>query len=366
MKIAIDLRSAEGNRTGKGQYAFHLCKSLLELDKVNEYTIYSKGKIYGFDNFSNVELKQISGAGIFWHHKVAKDIAKNNIELFWGPSSYITPIFIKKPTHVIITVHDLVAFLYPNNHNKKATILERLFLKRAVQRADHIITVSQNTKKDLISTFPHSQDKTSVVYCAANSLYRPIERGSLDTFMKKRDIPKNFFLAISTIQPRKNYINLIRALAEVYKKHHKIHLVIVGGEGWQYKEVYAEIVRYKLDEYVHILGYLPEKDIQNLYNLAQALVFPSFYEGFGIPALEAMQSACPVIASNTSSLPEVVGEAALSINPTKVSELAYAMIKVLQNPKLQTKLSAAGLSQAKKFTWKKSAEKLLTIIKSNL
>lgn len=359
MKIAIDIRSAGGNKAGKGQYTFHLTQSLLELDKDNQYILYSKEKIVGFDHFPNAELRQISGPGIFWHRRVAKDIKAEVVDLFWSPSSYITPIFVKKPTRVILTVHDLVAFLYANNHNKKATILERLFLKRAAKRADQIISVSENTKKDLINIFPYAKDKTTVIHCAANSLYQPVEVETLKAFVEDTKLPDKFFLAVSTIEPRKNYLNLIRALAQIHKKQPNIHLVIVGKEGWNYQEVYAEIMRYNLSKYIHTLGYLSENSIRNLYNLAQALVFPSFYEGFGMPPLEAMQSGCPVIASNSSSLPEVVGEAAISVDPSQVSELSTAMGKILSDPQLRKKLSSAGIEQAKKFSWKKSAEQLI-------
>ena len=364
MKIAIDIRSAGGNKAGKGQYTFHLTQSILELDKTNQYILYTKEKVAGFDHFPNCEVRQISANGLLWHPRVAKDVKREGVDIFWAPSSYITPIFIKKPTRVIITVHDLVTFLYPNNHNKKATIVERLCLKRAVKRADQVITVSENTKQDLIKFFPNAKDKTSVVYCAASSIYQPVPLEDLKTFIKDTKLPPKFFLAVSTIQPRKNYLNLIRSLAQVHKKWPNTHLLIVGKEGWQYKEVYAEIMRYNLSKYVHVLGYLSEKSIRNLYNLARALVFPSFYEGFGIPPLEAMQSGCPVIASNASSIPEVLGAAAISLDPTNTASWAAAMDKILSSETTRQSLSRAGLNQAKKFSWQKSAEKFIMITKN--
>lgn len=358
MKIAIDIRSTSGERAGKGQYTFHLTQALLKQDRRNHYILYTDHKTLGYSHFPNVELREISAPGLLWHLKVARDVANSEVDVFWSPTSYITPTLIRRPTQVWVTVHDLVAFLYPQNHDKKATMIEKLFLKRAVKRADKILAVSNHTKQDLITRFPHAEDKTFVVPCAADSIYRPLPSQELLTFITETNLPKHFFLAVGTIQPRKNYLNIIRAFAHLHKKNPDLYLLIVGKEGWKYEEVYAEITRHNLGNYVHVLGYLSDKSIRNLYNLATALVFPSFYEGFGIPALEAMQSGCPVIASNSSSLPEVVGNAGLLVDPTKYRDIAQAMSRVLCDKNLRLSLSEKGLEQAKKFSWEGSATRL--------
>lgn len=359
MKIAIDIRTAGGEKTGKGFFTFHLVQNLLKIDQKNEYILYTKEKIPGFEQFKNATLKTIKGANIFWHFNTAKDAKKENVDIFFAPTSYITPIFLDQKIKVIIAVHDLVAFLFPNTHNKKAVFIEKLLLKRALKKADKVIAVSQNTKRDLLSHFKLPENKIDVIYCAAGEEFKPLNKENLQEFIKETQLPKKFFLAVGTIEPRKNYINLVKAFSVVKQKFPHYHLIIVGKNGWDYDPVYQEIRENYLTKNVHILGYLSGKNLVNLYNLAQALVFPSFYEGFGIPPLEAMKCGCPVISSHTSSLPEVVGDSALLIDPSSHLEIAGAMLKIIQNEDLHEKLKNAGLLQARSFSWETSAKNLL-------
>lgn len=366
MKIAIDIRTAGGEKTGKGWFTFHITRNLLKLDRENQYILYVKDKIPGFDDFKNAKIKQIKGRSIFWHRNVAKDVKKENVDIFFAPSSYIIPALLPKSISTVLTIHDLVAFLFPETHNKKITLIEKLFLKKALKKADHVITVSNNTKKDVLEKFKFYKNQISIIYNAANEVYKPVPKESLTSFIKKTNLPQNFFIAVGTLIPRKNYLNLIRALALLNKIHPRTlsgsyHLIIVGGKGWEDKEIINEIRTNYLNKKVHLLGYLSTTSIRNLYNLAKALVFPSFYEGFGIPPLEAMKCGCPVIASFSSSIPEVVGDAALLINPESPEEIAISMKKIVENEDLAETLRNKGFVQSKKFSWTNSAEKLLQI-----
>jgi len=364
MKIAVDIRSACGDKAGKGWYTFNLLQSLVKLDNHNSYIFYNKSPIVGFQSFSNVQQKSINSKGLFWHRKVAKDILKEKVDLFFAPSSYIIPTLIPKSVKCIITIHDLVAFLFPNKHNKKAVVIEKLFLKKAIKKSDHILTVSENTKKDVYHEFDIDKSKISTIYCAASKDFRPIKKEDLSSFIQKTKLPEDFFLAVGTIEPRKNYLNLLKAFHLILKEFLNKHLIIVGKKGWEYEEVFEYIEDNKLQKNVHILGYLSGKSLLALYNTAQALIFPSFYEGFGIPPLEAMQSGCPVLASFSSSIPEVVGDSAILFHPEKYEEIYRSMKKIINNKDLKSKLSKEGLSQSKKFSWDKSAQKLLNIINS--
>ncbi|MEK7672719.1 MAG: glycosyltransferase family 1 protein [Patescibacteria group bacterium] len=364
MRIAIDIRAAGGAKAGKGWYTFNLVQELLKLDKENEYILYAKDGIAGFQQYKNATLKLIDKRGYFWHRAVAKDIVKEECEVFFAPSSYIIPAILPKFIKTIVTVHDLVVYLFPLSHNKKAVFLERIFLRRAVKRAAHILTVSQNTKHDLLEKFTIDRDKLDTVYCAASSEFQPVPKSELQDFVTETHLPEKFFLAVGTLEPRKNYLNLIKAFAQLSQKFPNYHLVIVGQPGWGYEAVYQEIKDSYLGKKVHLLGYLSNRSLGNLYNLATALVFPSLYEGFGMPVLEAMQSGCPVIASNNSSIPEVVEGNALLIDPTSHLDIAGAMIKLASDPNLGLVLRQKGLHQAKKFSWQNSADKLLEVIKS--
>ncbi len=361
MKIAIDIRTAGGEKAGKGWFTFHITQNLLKNDKGNEYILYAKDGIPGFE-FPNAKLKLTKGKGIFWHRNVAKDIKKEKIDLFFAPSSYIIPSLLPKHIKTIIAIHDLVAFLFPETHNKKATFIEKLFLKKAIKKSDHIITVSENTKHDVIKKFKPPKNQITTIYNSANPDYKPVPKESLKDFIKKTNLPRKFFVAVGTLIPRKNYLNLLKALTILQETHPNHHLMIVGGKGWQNEEIHNLIRTNYLNKKVHLLGYLSTTSIRNLYNLATALVFPSFYEGFGIPPLEAMRCGCSVIASYTSSIPEVVGDAALLINPESPEEIAANMKKIIEDEDLQEDLKNRGLLQSKKFSWEDSAHKLLQII----
>lgn len=362
MKIAIDIRTAGGEKAGKGWYTFHLVQHLLKLDTKNEYLLYCSSGVPGFEDFPNVTIKVIPGNGFLWHLNTARDIKKENVDLFFAPSSYIIPTLLPAHIQTILTVHDLVAFLFPNTHNKKATFIEKLLLKRAVKKATKILTVSHNTKNDLLAKFDLPEDKIHVVPCSASDNFEPLEKSTLKNFQQQTNLPKDFFLAVGTLEPRKNYVTLLRAFANFLDKFPNYHLVIVGGQGWDYEAVYEEIRKNYLTKKVHMLGYISGGSLVKLYNLASALVFPSLYEGFGIPPLEAMKSGCPVIASNNSSIPEVVGDSALLVNPHSHLEIAGALIHFASEHNLAESLRQKGLIQAQKFSWENSAKLLYQII----
>lgn len=363
-KIGIDIREASGEKTGKGWYTFHIVQALLEKDLKNKYILYTKSKVPGFDKFKNIEVRVINGRGMFWHRNVIKDTKKEGINIFFAPTSYIIPAFLPQNIKSIFTVHDLVAFLFPKNHNKKAVIIEKLCLKKALKKADKVLAVSENTKHDLISRFKISGKNIDVIPCAAGDVFKQIESESLQKFIKETNLPNKFFLSVGTLIPRKNYTKLLQAFIKLHKKYPNCHLIIVGGQGWDYENIYQIIRENFISKNVHLLGYLSNKSLVKLYNLALGLVFPSLYEGFGIPPLEAFKCGCPVIASNTSSIPEVVGDAALKIDPTDSQSIYLAMEKFLQDSDLRDELKEKGFKQAEKFSWEISAGELLKIIEN--
>lgn len=366
MKIAIDIRTAGGEKDGKGWYTFHIVQNLLKIDKKNEYLLYCKEGIPGFQQFKNARLITVNGKGLNWHRKVAKDAVKREVEVFFAPSSYIIPALLPKHVKTLLVVHDLVAFLFPQTHNKKAVFIEKWFLKKALKKADYVFTVSQNTRRDLMQSFNFEPKKIGITYCSADEEFRPIPKATLTEFIKKTNLPTKFFLAVGTIIPRKNYLNLIKAFALIHERQPSWHLIIVGKDGWNHQEVYREIDQNYLGKKVHVLGYLSTKSLVGLYNLATGFVFPSFYEGFGIPPLEAMKCGCPVIASSTSSIPEVVGDAALLVDPQNHTEIAGAMLKLISDEELREKLRSHGFNQAKKFSWSDSAKRIHEVIEQIL
>jgi glycosyltransferase involved in cell wall biosynthesis len=357
MKIAIDIRETTGQKTGKGWYTYVMVKNVLKLDTENEYILYTHKHNRKFDKYKNAKQRIIKSGGLKWHWKVIKDLKKKKPDLFWAPTSYIIPAFAPKGMKVILTIHDLIAFLFPMQHNKKAVLLERMMVPRAIKRATKISTVSYNTKRDIQRKFNVPTKKTFIAPCGASKIFRPIpdpiERRKIQ---KKYNLPEKFILGVGTLSPRKNFNRLIQAYEQIADKHPDTDLVIVGDKGWNFERT---VKQSSAKERVHLVGYVGGNEIAVLYNMAEIFVFPSLYEGFGMPPLEAMACGCPVITSNLSSLPEVVGKAALLIDPYSVPDIAASMEKILTNPTLKRELIEKGFEQVKKFMWEESAKKLV-------
>lgn len=362
MNIAIDVREAYGQRNGKGTYTFHLINQLIKLDKKNNYTLFTREEIPEFSHYPNVEQITITLPGIFWHIRALWDVVFNNIDTFFAPTSFIIPALLPRRIRTIVTIHDLVSILSPQQHNKKAVFIEKILMKWVLKRSDIILSVSQNTANDIKSIFNLRDGKIAIVSCAADKDFRVIEEDKLKEWLESKKLPPKFFLSVGTLCPRKNQLRTIRAFKRFRKTYPDYHLVIVGNRGWQYQKILEEVRILDLQNYVHFYAYTPSKDLVKLYNSAIALVFPSIYEGFGIPLLEAMQSGCPIISSNTSSMPEVVGESGLLVNPEDIAAICEAMVKISQNTELAHALVNKGFEQAKKFSWENSAKELLALI----
>jgi glycosyltransferase involved in cell wall biosynthesis len=371
MKIGIDIRTAGGEKAGKGRFTFNIVRSLLKQDKKSRYFLYADSGIAGFEEFENAQLVVIDAKGLSWHRAVIKDLKYQEIDTFFAPTSFIIPALLpkKSQTRVILTVHDLIAFLYPTSHEFKAVVLEKFFMKKALKKANKITTVSENTKKDLVQKFSINEEKIQTIPCAASENFFPIKRTDeniekLNRFIKKTNLPRKYFLAVGTVEERKNIDTLIQALAMINQKHPKHHLLIVGKPGWgHYQESLEDLINKNyLQKYVHFLGYVTNKTLNKLYNLAEAFVFPSYYEGFGMPPLEAMQAGCPVISSHSSSMPEVLKDAALFADPSNPSEFASAMENIINDQNLRTDLVNKGRIQSKNFSWDSSAQNFLNLL----
>jgi len=353
MKVIIDIRSSEGKKAGKGFYTYFLTKSLIENSPDLDFILLCKNNAASFKDYKNVEIKKIKGSGIFWHINVLKYLKNTDAQIYFSPSSFIVPAFIPKNLKLFVTIHDLVSFLFSDTHNKKAKFIEKFLINRVIKNSSYILCVSKNTLLDLKRLFKVDENKLQVINCSASDFFRP-ENSKLDS---------NFYLAVSTISPRKNFLNIVKSFSEVLKVNKDLRLKIVGNKGWQYKTVFEEIENLGISKNVDILGYVSDEKLRQLYNCAIALVFPSFYEGFGIPPLEAMKSGCPVISSNTSSLPEVVGDAAILIDPYDIKSLTKAMLEIKNNDNLRKSLILKGLNQSKKFSFDKSAVKLANLLR---
>jgi glycosyltransferase involved in cell wall biosynthesis len=346
MIIGIDIRAALGNKTGKGWYVYNIVKELLAIDKKNEYLLYTDKITPDLVVFGGSNIRLIHKNRWAWHFAVIKDFKKNNGEIFFAPTSFIIPAFLPNKIKSVITVHDLVSFIHPHLHQTKATILEHLFFRMALKKSMHVLVPSKSTKEDLIQIFNYPSEKITVTPLAANGMTKGTDP---KTVKEKYKLPDNFILAVSGLEPRKNISALVDTI-------HNTKLVIVGGKGWKSNELQKKIANAG-DKIIHIENCPPE-DLPAFYKLAKVLVYPSLYEGFGLPPLEAMANGCPVICSNTSSLPEVCGDAAIYINPKNTKEIENAITELLNNEKLRLGLIEKGFAQAEKFSWRETTAKL--------
>ncbi len=362
MRIGIDARLVYYSQAGIGQYILHLVNGLAQVDEENEYILLQSRKdettILEKDNFRRVSLWTPS------HHRFERHAL--NVELVrLGLDVLHSPDFI--PPHrpsckSVITVHDLAFLLYPHFLTKESA---RYYghIDQAVRWTDHIIAVSESTKRDTIQHLGVAEDMITVVYEAANPIFRPIDNNEARDHVRDRHgVDGPFVLFVSTIEPRKNVPTLLRALWQLMQCYKEdVRLVLAGGRGWLFEDVFAVVDELKLDGRVHFVGRVSSEDLLYLYNAAELLAHPAFYEGFGLPPLEAMACGLPTIVSNVASLPEVVGDAGLLIDPHDADELTVAMWRVLNDAELRQEMRAKGLRQAERFSWERAARETLDI-----
>ncbi len=268
------------------------------------------------------------------------------------------------PHKSVITVHDLAFLHYPHFLTTKSAEYYGL-IDRAVVRANHIIVPSEHTRQDLIGQLGAPADKVSVIYEAANPSFVPLPLAETQrAITAKYGLPPTYILSVGTIEPRKNITGLLQAFACLRDKYGlaaPVGLAIAGSKGWLYEETLEAVRTLKLTDSVFFLGRVSDSDLHKLYVGARCQVHPAYYEGFGLPPLEAMACGTPTIVSNVSSLPEVVGDAALLVNPRDTEEIAVAMHRLLTDDDLHAEMSEKGLQRAHTFSWEKAARRTLEV-----
>lgn len=271
--------------------------------------------------------------------------------------AFVTPFINRRPA--IITVYDLSFMHFPEAFPG----LQRWYLtnqtRRSCQQAQRIITISESGRQDIHRFFNIPLDLIDVVYPGVDSQYRPLPKADVADFRQRKGIPDKFLLHVGTLQPRKNIPILLKALA--YMKQPDLHLFLVGGKGWLFEAIFQQVADLGLQDQVHFTGYVPDEDLPFWYNAATLLVFPSLYEGFGMPVVEAMACGTAVACAHTSSLPEAAGNAALLFDPHNPQELAERITAVLHNPAQIATMQTEGCQQAEKFSWQRSGQETAVV-----
>jgi len=282
-------------------------------------------------------------------------LLKKDIDVFFSSAHY-GPRFC--PVPLIVTIHDLSYIYYPQEFLKNDLYKLRNWTKYTVKKAKKIIAVSNTTKNDLIKVYKIPKEKIEVIYNGYNRF-----QGIKASSFKEKKFKRPYIFYIGTLQPRKNLINLIRAFYKFHQIYPEFELIIAGKKGWLYQKIFEEVENLGIEDKVFFTDYITDHQLVFLYQNAFCLVIPSFYEGFGLPILEAMQFNCPVIASFSSSLPEVGGDACLYFDPQNINDLTEKLMKLKNDLTLRKKMIKEGKKRIKLFSWKKCAEQTLKIIK---
>lgn len=368
MKIAIDVSRAVNETAGIGRYSRELVKKMIEIDKKNDYLLFfsyfrknpEKERQLKSFNLPNVKIKTLRIPGNFkekiWRWRLpwlGKFIGQADV--FFAPSFLEVNLGLKTPQ--VVTIHDLTTFIYPEQRGKEVS--ERLSrrAKEAAQKAKKIIAVSKSTASDALKYLKLSKSKIQVIYPGLTKLSDPAK--NLPNNLK----PKSFILFVGTIEPRKNLVGLFKAYAllpPVLKE--KYPLIIVGAEGWNTGETFDAFRALKLDDKVKFLGFVTDACLAKLYQEAAVFCYPSLYEGFGLPVLEALSYGAPVVTANVSSLPEAAGQAALLIDPQDPKSIASGLQRLLEGKGEVELIQKECQKQVKKFSWDRAARETIKVL----
>ncbi|MDF1695713.1 MAG: glycosyltransferase family 1 protein [Saprospiraceae bacterium] len=355
MRIAVLADPLDRQYGGIHIYTKEILNALSKLDKKNEYLVFRSKTMKEFDGMEEIVVPYSSFPGYrFWRifFQIPKLLKKKNIDLVVEPAHF-GPLNLPKKIKRITVIHDMTVFMFPKYHVFLSQFLQRKFLPRILKKTDCIITNSESTSKDLIHHFPFTQNKTSTVLLGKDDSFIPQSDHSILT---KYKINQPYILFVGTLEPRKNITTLIEAF-NLFKTQTKSphQLLLLGKKGWKSKNVFAAIEESPFKEDIIWHGYVPKKELPVFYTMAEIFVYPSNYEGFGLPVLEAMACGTPVITSNVSSLPEVGESAVVYTNPNSPNEISQWITTLCSNPEMQDKFSKLGLIQANKFSWEKTA-----------
>lgn len=369
MNIGIDARNTGKTRTGIGIYIENIVKELNKLDKENNYFLYSDAEIsFDFKLESNFKTRENIGSKLKFYLDMPKMIEEDNLDVYWG-THYILPKKPKRNIKFILTIHDLSIKKLKTVGSLKTTLVQKLLLKKSIKRADKIIAVSKATKEDIVQIFKTPEENVVVTYPGANvekveTILEDKIKQEIEEKYKLKDVPFLFFL--STIEPRKNIETLIRAFNYIRRKENtNLKLIIAGGLGWKYDEVLKLFEESEYKEDIIMPGYISKEEKRYFYENASCFVYPSLYEGFGMPILEAMSKGLIVITANNSSLPEVGGNAAFYyesvLNYTELGNKIIEILNLTEEEKI--KRIESGVNQVKRFKWEECAKDTFELLR---
>ena len=366
MHIAIDAHSVGAQLAGNESYAINLIESLAQIDSVNRYTLYVT-KREAVDRF-NGRWPNFSVRLTLPHTPLVRIPLTLSAELRRNPVDVLHVQFTAPPfapCPVVVSIHDLSFEHLPLTFKRRSRMQLRLTVRQSARKAARILTLSESVRQDIIDTYGIAPERVTTIPIAAPAHLRPVtDEEEIRRVRLTYKIAGDYILSVGSIQPRKNLTRLVAAYARLRRKRAEAKLpklVIVGKQAWLYDETLRAIEESGIGDLTVLTGYVPDADLSALYSGAVCFVYPSYFEGFGLPPLEAMQCGAPVIAGNRTSLPEVVGEAGLLVDPFDEAAIASAIACLIDDSDLRAELRVKGLKRARMFDWHETARRTLSV-----
>jgi glycosyltransferase involved in cell wall biosynthesis len=353
-------------RAGVSNYVEALLTHLGQVDRHSRYTVYTTRGLgagaLGLPPNFHVRPSMLPTINprvrIPWEQLLAPALLRlSGVHVYHGVLNVVP---LASPVPSVVTIHDLSPFLFPQTFRHVNRTYTRWAIKVAARRAARILAVSQFTKDEIVRWLDVPPERVVVTHDAVDERFTPPDPNEVEQFRRRRGLPKRFVLFLGTLEPRKNLPLLLDAFAFIVGEV-DAPLVIAGSKGWLFEPILAKAESLGLGEKLRFVGYVPQEEQHLWYAAATAFAFPSLYEGFGMPPLEAMACGTPVVVSSSSSLPEVVGDAALIVSPDDPEDLAEALTRVLGDAGLREELRARGFAQARRFSWRETAERTLAV-----
>jgi glycosyltransferase involved in cell wall biosynthesis len=391
MRIAVDGRTIVKGKSGVGTYVERTMRALLDLDPHNEYFLFLAEPLDSLNapNLTKVAIEgyQKAGKNRYWENFLLPQFAaKHKIDIFFGaayalpllprwhalaefmplPSRWKRPFNPYRQLKYVGGVLDVIGFVRPETFTPKMRLWQHIFVANAVRIADAIITISESTKRDILRLFRYDGARIHVTPLSVDQTFHPdYEKSETMRVRNRYSLPKQFILYVGTIEPRKNVSGIAKAYSSLSSDLRKKYpLIIAGSKGWYAESILNEIKALRIPDDIRLTGFVDDLDLPILMSMAEVFVFPSLYEGFGYPVLEAMASGVPVITSTSSSLPEVIGDAGIMVDPVDTRAISEGMVRILRDPRFRASLRAKGLKRAKQFTWEKTARRTLQVFES--
>lgn len=369
MDIGIISSSIEEKSGGIGVYTEQLIKNLNQIDQDNRYHLihseYSPRDVYEYNSEiiipRNRFLNNKPGAYMFWrYYTLSRDLKKHVLDVVHDPYE-LGPLSFSQPMAKVITIHDLTPLLFPRMFKRGDVLLHQLLLGRTIKNVDRIITVSEYSKQDLINHLQAPEKKIKVIHNGKDDIFQEASLEAREHICHSYSLSSPFILSVGGLHPIKNIPGLLKSYALLRGEGYHLPLVLVGKKVDSWHPIFHTLQDLGLEKEVIFTGHISQKDLAHLYSAAELFVYPCLYAGFGLPPLEAMACGTPVISSNNSSIPEVVGDAGIMVDPENHQELAHQMSLVLSDENLQKKMIKKGKKQADLFSWKTAAQKTLEV-----